>query len=132
MIDKPIPPHAPPVLYWLGAVLKNAEQGHTEMHIMVRSDMANPLGLLHGGVQAMILDEIMGMTVAALDKETASVSINLSVDFIGKAKVGDTIVAKAQVVRNGRQIVQMEGFLSDINGNLIAKGTCNLLNLLSQ
>jgi len=130
LIDQPIPPQAPPVLVWINGTFKKIEEGAAEMHIIVRKDMTNPLGLLHGGVQSMILDELIGMTVAAMDKPYPAVSINLSIDFIGKAKEGDTIVARAQVIRKGRQIIQMRGEISLLDGNLVATATSNMLNLL--
>jgi uncharacterized protein (TIGR00369 family) len=130
LIDKPFPEQAPPVLRWIGGVLKKIEEGHAEMHIVVRPEMLNPLGLLHGGVQSMILDEIIGMTVAAMDKPFPAVSINLNVDFIGKAKEGDTIVAVATTVRKGRQVIQMEGEIRLLDGTLVSKATSNMLNLL--
>ena len=128
LIDKPIPPQAPPVLVWINGTLKKIEEGASEMHILVRKDMTNPLGLLH--VQSMILDEVIGMTVAAMEKPYPAVSINLSVDFIGKAKEGDTIVAKANVIRKGRQIIQMRGEITLLDGTLVAIATSNMLNLL--
>lgn len=129
-INQPIPDFAPPVLKWLNGTLKHIEEGSAEMHIFVREDMCNPLGLLHGGVQALILDEVIGMTVAAMEKPYPSVSINLAVDFIGKAQKGDTIVAKASAIRKGRQIIQMKGEILHLNGLLIAQATSNMLNLL--
>ncbi|MCS6795499.1 MAG: PaaI family thioesterase, partial [Raineya sp.] len=79
---------------------------------------------------ALILDEVIGMTVAALEKPYPSVSINLVVDFIGKAQKGDTIVAKANVIRKGRQIIQMKGEILHLDGTLISQATSNMLNLL--
>lgn len=130
LIDQPVPPQAPPVLVWIDGRLKKVEEGAAEMHILVRKDMTNPLGLLHGGVQSMILDEVIGLTVAAMEKPYPSVSINLHVDFIGKAKEGDTIVARASAIRKGRQIIQMRGEIALLDGTLVATATSNMLNLL--
>ncbi|MCU0438567.1 MAG: PaaI family thioesterase [Raineya sp.] len=130
LIDKPFPEQAPPVPRWIGGILKKIEEGFAEMHITVRPEMLNPLGLLHGGVQSMILDEIIGMTVAAMDKPYPAVSISLNMEFIGKAKEGDTIVAIAKSVRKGRQIIQMEGEIRLLDGSLVSKATSNMLNLL--
>lgn len=130
LVDQPVPDFAPPVLKWINGILKHIEEGKAEMHILVRQDMCNPMGLLHGGVQALILDEIIGMTVAAIEKPYPSVSINLSIDFIGKAQQGDTIVAKAYLLRKGRQIIQMQGEICHLDGSLIAKASSNMLNLL--
>lgn len=121
--------HAPAFTGWLGGILRKVEEGHIVMEVEVRSEMTNPLGLLHGGVQAAILDELIGMTVAALDKPGPAVSVNLSIDFIGKARVGEWIRAESRLIRQGRQIICMEGSLYNAQNQLIAKASTNLLNI---
>ncbi len=128
-VDKPFPENAPPFTKWLGGILRSVEPGSFLIELVVRKEMTNPLALLHGGVQAAILDEIIGMTVAALEKDTPSVSINLSVDFLGKAKEGDTVFARSNVVRQGRQIIYITGELTNAEGKLIARATSNMLNI---
>jgi len=41
----------PPFTKWLNGKIINAEYGQVELEIMVRPEMANPTGLLHGGMQ---------------------------------------------------------------------------------
>lgn len=129
MVDKEIPEQAPPVTKWLNFVLRKVEQGHVVATMEVRPDMVNPLGLLHGGVQAALLDEIIGMMVSALEKDKPSVSVNLSVDFLGKAQVGETVEIEARVVRQGRQLIHAIGEIRNAEGKLIAKASSNLLNI---
>ncbi len=121
--------NAPPFTQWLKPALLSVKPGSFEMEITVRKEMTNPLGLLHGGVQAAILDEIIGMTVAALDKPSPAVSINLAVDFIGKAKLGDKIIARSDVVRQGRQVINVTGELHNAEGKLIARAMSNMLQI---
>ncbi|TAF65196.1 MAG: PaaI family thioesterase [Cytophagales bacterium] len=118
---------APPFTQWLNGTLQKVEMGSFTMEFVVRKEMTNPLGLLHGGVQAAILDDMIGMTVAALPKDTPAVSINLSVDFIGKAVEGEKIIATSQVVRQGRQVIYILGEIVSAEGKLIAKATSNML-----
>jgi len=129
MVGKEMPEQAPPVTKWLNFVLRKVEQGHVIATMEVRPDMANPLGLLHGGVQATLLDEIIGMTVSALEKDKPSVSVNLNIDFLGKARVGETIEVEAWVVRQGRQLIHVVGEIRNAEGKLIAKASSNMLNI---
>lgn len=129
-VGKDIPAQAPPVMRWLNPTFLKVEEGYSEVELEVRSDMLNPLGILHGGVQSMILDEIMGMTVAALDKPYPAVSINLYVDFLGKAKEKDRIIVTASILKKGRQVIQVLGEIKLADGTLIAKANANLLNLI--
>ncbi|HAS47630.1 MAG TPA: PaaI family thioesterase [Microscillaceae bacterium] len=128
-VGKPMKENAPPFTQWLEPTLKSVTPGQFELEITVRKEMTNPLGLLHGGVQAAILDEVIGMTVASLDKPLPAVSVNLNVDFLGKARVGDIIVAKSNVVRQGRQIINMTGELYNQEGKLIARAMSNMLQI---
>lgn len=121
---------APPFTQWLKPKLLSVAPHSFEMEITVRKEMTNPLGLLHGGVQAAMLDEVIGMTVAALDKPNPAVSINLAVDFLGKAKLGDQVVVRSEVVRQGRQIINVTGELRHTDGKLIAKAMSNMLQIV--
>ena len=126
-IDKPLPAHAPPFTLWLNGTLKKAEFGNIEIEFLVRKEMTNPLGLLHGGISASILDDIMGMTVASLPKDNPAVSVNLNINFLGKAYENEMIYARSQLVRQGGQIIAMEGEILDKNGKIIATATSSLL-----
>ena len=126
-INKPLPQHAPPFTLWLNGTLKKAEFGTIEIEFLVRKEMTNPLGLLHGGISAAILDDIMGMTVASLPKDNPAVSVNLNVNFLGKAYENEMISARSKLIRQGGQIIAMEGEILDKNGKIIATATCSLL-----
>lgn len=89
--------------------------------------MANPAGLLHGGVQAAMIDETIGMAVASLGPDTFYVSVNLAIDHLGYAKTGDTLLAAGHIRRAGNRIVKAVCELSDRTGRIIACGTSNLL-----
>lgn len=128
-VGKPMKENAPPFTAWLEPTLLSVKPGSFEMEITVRKEMTNPLGLLHGGIQAAILDEIIGMTVASLDKPLPAVSVNLNVDFLGKARLGDKITAKSNLVRQGRQIINMTGELYNQEGKLIARAMSNMLQI---
>jgi len=117
----------PPFTKWLNGKIKHAEYGKVEIFLVVRPEMANPTGLVHGGVQSAMLDDIIGITTATLGLEGFLITVDFHVDFIGKAKVGDTIVASAEIIRIGKNIVNAKASLTDKEGNIIAIGSSNLL-----
>jgi acyl-coenzyme A thioesterase 13 len=121
------PPNVPPVTAYLGGVLRVVELGKIVVEYKVRPDMVNTLGVLHGGMQALIIDELTGMVVYAMDHDQYFMSINLSVDFLGKAVVGTKIVATVQVVREGRQTYNCACEIVDEEGRLVSRGTANLV-----
>ncbi len=111
---------------WLDGTLREVSEDGFAVEFMVRPDMANPMGLFHGGAQAAIIDDVIGLTAYASDLAHRYVSINLSIDFLGAAKIGDTVLAKSRLVRQGKQILHVECDLYDERGRLISKGASNM------
>lgn len=124
-IDKEPDASAPPFTQWLRGVIREVGDGTIAMEFTVRREMLNPAGLLHGGVQNAMIDDVMGMTVASLGSETIFVSINLSVDHLGMAREGDRVTARSRIVRRGKTLVNIECDLTDAEGRLISRGTAN-------
>jgi uncharacterized protein (TIGR00369 family) len=128
MVDKPMSAMAPAFTKWLNGTLKKAEYGSLEMEFVVREEMCNPLGIIHGGVSAAIIDEMIGMTLASLGADTYYLSINLHVDFISKAKKDETIKSVTRLVRMGDKVANLECEIYNSMGQLVAKGVSNLVN----
>lgn len=126
-IGRPMDQHFSPVAKWLNGVLLSIEEGAMEVEYQVREDMCNPMGTLHGGIAATILDDIVGTMVYALGREFGFTSVNLNCDFLNPAVVGDVLVAKSAVIRAGKNIVHVEGRLVNAHGRVIAKCTSNLI-----
>ncbi len=118
---------APPFTAWLDGRIVSAEAGAMEVAYRVRPEMANPTGLLHGGVQAAIMDDIIGMTSATLGEKGFMLSIDLHSNYLGKARVGQTVTARARFVRNGRRIAHAVCEIVDEQGAVIARASSNLL-----
>ncbi len=115
-----------PVAQWLNGKLLEIKEGQLTMEFTVREDMCNPMGVLHGGIAATILDDVVGTMVFALGRENAFVSVNLNCDFLHPAKVGDVLTAQAKIIRAGKTIVHVEGTIAGYGSLIIAKCTSNL------
>lgn len=98
------------------------------MSFVVREDMMNPVGLLHGGVHSAIIDELSGFLVAVQPVDTWFVSVNLSVDFHNKVKLGEVIIGKAVIKKRGKTIINVECELVNSDGEIVSRGTTNLAN----
>lgn len=71
---------------------------------------ANALGIVHGGMLAAFLDSAMGTAVwHALGRR--SVTLRLSLDFLGPARVGDWLQAEGEVVGHDGHVAQVRGRL---------------------
>jgi uncharacterized protein (TIGR00369 family) len=126
-IGKEVISEPPCFTEWLKGILKDVEEGELTIEFTVRSEMANPVGFLHGGVQNAIIDDVIGMAVATLGHETFFLSLNLHVDYLSNIKVGKKVIAKARIIRKGSQIINVQCELFDIKGKIISRGTSNLL-----
>ena len=65
----------------------------------------NGRGLIHGGLIAALSDNAMGYSCAhQLGGASSLVTIGLSVDFIGTAKVGQWLAVETDVIKTGSTI----------------------------
>ncbi|MGQ9721923.1 MAG: PaaI family thioesterase [Candidatus Jordarchaeum sp.] len=94
---------APPFTKWLNGTIIDAKRGEIELEFTVRPEMANPTGLLHGGMQCALMDDTIGVTTATLGYPGFLISIDFHVDYLGKVKVGEKVRVKGQIVREGRK-----------------------------
>lgn len=74
-----------------------------------------------------MLDDSVGTVCAGLGYEKATLSIDVHTDFLGVAKVGDILTAKAFVAREGGNIINASAELMVTNNALVAKMNTNLL-----
>lgn len=118
--------HSPsPVGRWLNGKLIKVEAGNLAWEYEVRAEMTNPGGVLHGGMAATMLDDVMGATVFSLGARYMFTSVNLNVDFLSSARMGDVVVCEAKVVRAGTNIIHIEGWLMK-GDKLLVKASSNL------
>ncbi len=119
-----------PLMRWLNPTLLSVSEGVLEFSYVIREEMTNPLGILHGGTTAAIIDDAVGAAVFSLGKPDMYTTVNLAVDYFASAKAGDTIIAKTSIVKNGNQIVNTscEVWNAD-RTRMIAKGHSNLIKL---
>lgn len=121
--DFPVPPFSK----WLNGKLIKAQYGVIELEFEVRDEMANPTGLLHGGMQCALMDDTIGMTTATLGYEGFPITIDFHVDYLGKVEIGKTVRVIGKIVREGRNVIHAVGEIYDKDGNLISTSTSNLL-----
>lgn len=112
---------------WLNGTLIEVEEGHLTVEILVRKDMCNPGGIMHGGVATGMMDDVIGLTVFSMGNEAFYASVNLSVDFLFAAKPDEKLIVKSKIVRMGKKIAHAEGEIRNQAGNIIAKCTTNLV-----
>jgi acyl-coenzyme A thioesterase 13 len=117
-----------PLMRWLNPSLRDVEEGELEYSYVVREEMTNPLGIIHGGATAAIIDDAIGAAVFSLGNTHIYTTVNLVIDYFGRANVGETIYAKTKIVKKGRQIINGECEVWNADKTrMIAKGQSNLI-----
>lgn len=79
------------------------------------------IGLLHGGIICVLLDEAMAALINGLmgmDAPTAS----LEVRFKRPAKLNEKLIIKAELMREDRRIRYIRATATTIDGALVAQG----------
>ncbi len=112
---------------WLEFTLEHIEKGTTTISLEVKKEMTNPYGNIHGGMMALVMDEVIGWSVVSLDTDNFYTSLNLNVDFLYAIKMGDRLKATSKVVRAGKKIIHVECTVTTMDGTLLGKATSNLI-----
>jgi uncharacterized protein (TIGR00369 family) len=109
----------------IGLSIDEVEFGRVTMSLRSRPDMANPLGTLHGGICATLLDSVMGCAVhTTLDAGVGYGTLELKVNYIRSVPVDNVkLTATANTIHVGRKTATAEGRVYDPEGRLVAHGT---------
>ena len=87
----------------LNPMVTAVKERHLEFEYPIRSEGLNPLGNLHGGVTAAIIDDVLGATIFSLNEPFFFTTNNNVIDYFAIAKNEETIVAETNITKRGRQ-----------------------------
>lgn len=123
----------PPVIQLLGIEFVSADPGTVTMRMPAAEYLFNPLGSVHGGSLATLLDSVMGCAVhSTLPVGRGYTTLEFKLNFL-RAATGRSglLTAVGQVIHAGRQQAVAEGRLSDESGRLVATAstTCLVFDL---
>ncbi len=116
-----------PLMDWMTAEAVEAEEGFVKMRFTVKEYMLNPIQILHGGVAATMLDELMGAAGFLMNRPVGYATINMNVDYLHSAKVNDVLIGEGKIIRAGKTVMHAEGKLTNADGKVVAKATSNLI-----
>lgn len=123
MIARELP--APPIGESFDFLLTEIETGRAVFEGKPHAKFYNPLGTIHGGFIATLLDSAMACAIhSTLEAGKGSTSVEIKVNFVRPIfeKTG-ALKAVGEVVNAGRQIASAEGKLIGADGKLYAHGT---------
>ncbi|WP_309237999.1 PaaI family thioesterase [Streptomyces albidus (ex Kaewkla and Franco 2022)] len=128
-VQRERPAEVPSIGRLLGMRFDEVEHGRVVVSLDTRADFANPLGSVHGGIAATLLDSAMGCAVhTTLPAGVGYTTLELKVNYIRAARTdGQTLTAEGTVIHAGRRTATAEGRVLDEQGKLIAHATTTCL-----
>lgn len=106
-------------------------EGHAVFAVDPDEYHYNPIGVVHGGLAATLLDSAMGCAVhSKLPPGAGYTTLEIKVNFI-RAMTGETgrVRCEAKIVHSGARTATAEGRIVDEAGKLYAHGTTTCLIL---
>jgi uncharacterized protein (TIGR00369 family) len=123
-----VPP--PPIGALMGISLDLVEEGRVVLSVTPGEQHYNPIGIVHGGLVATLLDSAMGTAVqSTLAAGVGHTTLELSVNFVG-AVTRDTgpLLCEGRVLHRGGRTATAEGRVTAVaDGRLLAHGTTTCL-----
>jgi acyl-CoA thioesterase len=109
---------------WLGISVLDINDGYSKIQMTVRPEMINGLGTVHGGIAFSFADSAFAF--ACNNRNILSVALDTSINFIKTIFVGDTLIAEAKEIHNGRSTGLYHITITNQNDKVVAmfKGTC--------
>lgn len=131
LLEGDIPP--PPAIQLLGIEFVAVDPGTARMRMPAAEYLFNPLGSVHGGSLATLLDSVMGCAVhSTLPAGRGYTTLEFKVNFLRAAtERSGLLTAVGLVAHAGRQQAVAEGRISDEAGRLVATAstTCLLFDI---
>ncbi|WP_086847487.1 PaaI family thioesterase [Amycolatopsis kentuckyensis] len=117
-----------PIAEHFGMRWESIEPGEVVAVAEPDESLYNPIGMVHGGVAATMLDSVVGCAVhTTLPAGVGYASVELKVSYLRAIHAGrGEIRATGRVVKEGSRIAFAEGEIRDAEGKLLAtaSGTC--------
>ncbi|SRR6266566_5701116 len=127
MFDGRLP--TPPIMQNIEPFDCSAEPGLAVMHSTPGFRHYNPIGAVHGGYAATLLDAAMGLAVHTMcEPGTGYTTLEFKVSFMRPITVETgTIRVEGHILSFGRRAATAEAKVTDAQGRLLAHGTTTCL-----
>ena len=87
------------------------------------ADWGNPVGNVHGGYIALLVDDTAGMALLSVIG-TGAPTVSLQVDYLHGMPLGREYLARGEVVRVGKATAIVDVHVFDTDDVMVARGKC--------
>jgi uncharacterized protein (TIGR00369 family) len=129
LIAGELPP--PPIAVLMNFTLTEISEGRAVFVSEPGEYHYNPIGLVHGGLAATLLDSAMGCAIhSTLPAGAGYTTLEIKVNFIRALSADSGAVrCEGRVIHGGGRTATAEGRIVDANGRIVAHGTTTCLIL---
>jgi uncharacterized protein (TIGR00369 family) len=119
----------PPIMQSIEPFDCTAEPGVVVIHSIPGFRHYNPIGSVHGGYAATLLDSAMGLAVhSMLPAGTGYTTLEFKISFIkGMTKDTGPVRSEGRTLNVGRRTATAEARITDVKGRLLAHATTTCL-----
>jgi uncharacterized protein (TIGR00369 family) len=120
---------APPIMENVEPFDSTAENGVVTFHSVPGFRHYNPIGSVHGGYAAILLDSAMGLAIhTTLPAGTGYTTLEFKISFIkGMTKDTGPVKSEGRILSVGRRAATAEARITDSKGRLLAHATTTCL-----
>jgi uncharacterized protein (TIGR00369 family) len=120
---------SPPIMQTIEPFYSTAEPGVVVFHSTPGFRHYNPIGSVHGGYAATLLDSAMGLAVhSMLPPGTGYTTLEFKISFIkGMTKDTGVVRSEGRTLNVGRRAATAEARITDAKGRLLAHATTTCL-----
>src|SRR6202142_2006812 len=120
---------APPIMQTVEPFDSTAEPGLVVFHSVPGFRHYNPIGSVHGGYAATLLDSALGLAVhSILPPGTVDATLEFKISFIrGMTKDSGVVRSEGRILNVGRRAPTAEARIADAKGRLLAHATTTCL-----
>lgn len=120
---------APPISALLGMAFETVEEGRVVFALVPSEEHYNPIGTVHGGIPATLLDSAMGCAIhTMLPAGAGYTTLQLDVKLVrGITTATGRLRCEGTIVHVGGRTATAQGHVVDETGTLYAHGTTTCL-----
>ncbi|HEU0110433.1 MAG TPA: hydroxyphenylacetyl-CoA thioesterase PaaI [Flavisolibacter sp.] len=109
---------------WLGIEVIEIKEGYSKIKMLVRDEMINGFGVVHGGIAFSLSDSAFAF--ACNNRNNLSMALDTSINFTKTIKPGDVLTAEANELHNGKSTgLYVITVTNQLNQQVaLFKGTC--------
>ncbi|KAG8571502.1 hypothetical protein GDO81_011672 [Engystomops pustulosus] len=101
----------------------SASPGKIVCELKVDEEHTNRGGTMHGGLTATLVDMVSTVALMHTERGAPGVSVDMNITYMNAAKIGESVLITAQVLKQGRTLgFATVDLVNKETGKLIAQG----------